>query len=74
MKTVYDLTKNETATIKKLHATGDLKSRLVTLGFHRGASITVQECTPGKQTMQVNVENMRLALRINEAKEIEVYE
>jgi ferrous iron transport protein A len=74
MKTVYDLVKQERATIKKLHATGDLKSRLLSLGFHKGAEISVTECTPSKQTIQVNVESMKLAIRMNEAKEIEVYE
>ena len=74
MKTVYDLIKAETATIKKLHATGDLKSRLLSLGFHKGAEIVINECSPTKQTIQVTVEKMKLAVRMNEAKEIEVYE
>ncbi len=74
MKTVYNLTSNESATIKKIHATGDLKSRLLSLGFHKGADITVKKCAPGKQTFQVLVGQMNMALRMNEAKEIEVYE
>lgn len=74
MKTVFNLIKSEQATIKKLHATGDLKSRLLSLGFHKGAEIKITECTPAKQTIQVMVENMKLAIRMNEAKEIEVYE
>jgi ferrous iron transport protein A len=74
MKTVYDLSKSESAIIKKIHASGDLKSRLLSLGFHKGAELSVTECTPAKQTIQVMVENMKLAIRMNEAKEIEVYE
>ena len=74
MKTVFNLMKSESATIKKLHATGDLKSRLLSLGFHKGAQIVITECSPSKQTIQVSVEHMKLAIRMNEAKEIEVYE
>lgn len=74
MKTVYNLVKSESAIIKKLHATGDLKSRLLSLGFHKGAEISINECTPSKQTIQVTVEKMKLAIRMNEAKEIEIYE
>lgn len=74
MKTVFNLIKDESATIKKIHATGDLKGRLLSLGFHKGAEITVKKCAPAKQTLQVLVGQMNLALRMNEAKEIEVYE
>ena len=74
MKTVYDLIKNQTATIRKIHAQGELKARLISLGFQKGAEIEVLECAPGKQTMQIKVDQMKLALRMNEAKEIEINE
>lgn len=72
MKTIYDLTRHDQATIKQVHAQGELKARLRALGIQKGARIEVLECAPAKQTMQIRVDTMKLALRMNEAKEIEI--
>lgn len=74
MKTVFDLEKNSIATIKKLHAEDELKSRLISLGIARGTEIKVLECAPAKQTMQILVGHTKLALRESEAKKIEINE
>ena len=74
MKSVIDMVKGERATIKKIHATGALKARFITLGIQKGADVIIEECAPAKQTLQVTVGTMTLALRHSEAKEIEVYE
>ncbi len=60
------------ATIKKLHATGALKQRLVSFGIMKGATITLMEYAPRKSTVEVKVGKMRLALRKEEAEMIEV--
>lgn len=72
MKTVFDLSKNETATIKKLHGSAALKMRLISLGVTPHAALTVLECAASKQTIQIEVGDVRLALRENEAKLVEV--
>ena len=74
MKTLYDLDRNDTAIIKKLHAVDALKARLISLGLAKGNSIAILECAPAKQTIQIEIGTMKLALRDTEAKMIEVYE
>ena len=74
MKTLYDLKKHESGRVKKLLATGDLKTRLLSFGIQKGATIEILECAPAKQTMQIKVDSMKLALRLNEAKEIAIDE
>ena len=59
-------------TIKKLHATGPLKQRLVSFGIMKGATVTLLEYAPRKSTVEVKVGKMRLALRKEEADMIEV--
>ncbi|KIM11517.1 MAG: hypothetical protein KU37_04740 [Sulfuricurvum sp. PC08-66] len=72
MKRLYDLSRNDTATIKKIHSNEALKLRLISLGITKGAQVTVLECSSTKQTMQIEIGTMRIALRDNEAMEIEV--
>ena len=74
MRTLYDLNRNDVAIIKKLHALDSLKARLISLGVTKGSEVKILECAPAKQTIQVQIGSMKLALRENEAKEIEINE
>ncbi|MCJ7764356.1 MAG: ferrous iron transport protein A [Thiovulaceae bacterium] len=58
--------------VVKLHASGPLKQRLISLGIMKGAKITLMEYAPRKSTVEVKVGKMRLALRKQEADFIEV--
>jgi len=72
MKILTDCPKGCETTIKKLHASGPLKQRLVSFGIMKGATITLLEYAPRKSTIEVKVGKMRLALRKEEADMIEI--
>jgi len=58
--------------IKKVHAKEPLKSRLLSMGITRGEKIKVLKHTLAKNTFEVEVNRVPIALREEEAKEIEV--
>ena len=60
------------AKVRKLHASGPLKQRLVSLGVMKGAVIDLLGYAPGHKTVEIKVGKMRLALRKEEAEMIEV--
>lgn len=61
-----------TARVVKVHATGALKQRLVSFGVRRGAKLQLLGFAPARSTVEIKVGRMRLALRSEEAKLIEV--
>jgi len=67
-----ELEKGQSATIRKISADQDLKNRLLSFGVLRGSNILVSECAPAKKTIKILVNNTMLALRLEEAKSIEV--
>jgi len=72
MNTLTNCPRGCSTTVKKLHATGPLKQRLVSFGIMKGANVTLLEYAPRKSTVEVKVGKMRLALRKEEADMIEV--
>lgn len=74
MHTLTDCAKGCTVTVVKLHADGPLKQRLVSFGVMKGAKIRVLGYSPAKSTVEIMIGRMRLALRKEEAKLIEVSE
>ena len=72
MKTLFNCKKDEKVKVAKLNATTDLKQRLISFGIIKGADIVVLEHAPRKKTIELKVGKMRLALRDEEAKSIEV--
>ncbi|NPA60220.1 MAG: ferrous iron transport protein A [Epsilonproteobacteria bacterium] len=74
MKRLLDCKKGCRAKIIKLHATTDLKQRLISFGIMKDATIEVLEHAPRKSTIEVKVGKMQIALRDKEAQEIEVVE
>ncbi|WP_457561266.1 FeoA family protein [Caminibacter sp.] len=67
-----ELQKGDVAVIKKIYAKEPLKSRLLAHGFARGERIKILEHTLAKNTFEVEINNTKVALREEEAREIEV--
>lgn len=60
------------AIVAKIHASGPLKQRLISLGIMKGASLSLLAYSIAKSTVEVKVGKMQLALRKEEAELIEV--
>jgi len=58
--------------IKKILAKEPLKSKLLSMGFSRGEMVKVLKYTLAKNTFDVDVNGINIALRNEEAKEIEI--
>ena len=71
-KTLIDCEKTCRVKVVKLNAKTDLKQRLISFGIMKDADIEVLEHAPGKSTIEIKVGKMRIALRAEEAKLIEV--
>lgn len=68
-KTIDRLSIGHSATIEKITASSELKSRLLSLGFIKGNTIRVINSSMAKDTLVVSVEDKsRYALRHEEAK------
>ncbi len=72
MQTLLDCHKACKVKVIKLNAKTDLKQRLISFGIMKEATIEVLEHAPAKSTIEVKVGKMRIALRAQEAKLIEV--
>ena len=62
----------ESGIIKKIYAKEPLKSKLLSMGFSRGERVKVLKHTLAKNTFDVDINGVNVALREEEAKEIEV--
>ena len=74
MKKLLECKKGEKVKVLKLDADYDLKQRLISFGVMKDAVIQVLEQAPRKKTIEVKVGKMRIALRAEEAKLVEVEE
>lgn len=74
MKTLSECSAGKRVSVVKLHAEGALKQRLISFGFMKGALIEVLAYSTAKSTVEVKIGKMRLALRKEEAKLVEVQE
>jgi len=72
MKTLLDCHKACKVKVVKLNTKGDLKQRLISFGIMKEAVVEVLEHAPAKSTIEIKVGKMRIALRAEEAKLIEV--
>jgi len=72
MKTLLDCHKACMVKVIKLNAKDDLKQRLISFGIMKESLIEVLEHAPAKSTIEIRVGKMRIALRAQEAKLIEV--
>jgi len=67
-----DLQKNETAIIKKIDCSSELKQRFYSFGIIKGATAKIETISLAKNTIEIIVEDTSIAIRIDEAKTIEV--
>ena len=67
-----ELSIGDEAVIKKIHAKEPLKSRLFAFGFAKGEKVKVLKHTLAKNTFDIEVANTNIALREEEAAQIEV--
>ena len=66
------ITKNQKALIKSIHAQNTLKKRLLSLGLGIGKEVEVVETSLQKNTIKLSLGYSSIALRFDEAKLIEV--
>ncbi len=62
----------ESGIIRKIYAKEPLKSKLLSMGFARGERVKVLKHTLAKNTFDVDINGVNVALRGEEAREIEV--
>ena len=67
-----ELRMGESGIIKKIHAKEPLKSKLLSMGFARGEKVKVLKHTLAKNTFDIDINGVNVALREEEAKEIEI--
>ena len=67
-----ELEKGQKAKIVRIDAENGLKNRLMSFGVIRGADLRVEECAPAKKTIKIAIDATMIALRLEEAQQIEV--
>lgn len=67
-----ELEKGECGKILKITSDSVLKSRFSSFGVTKGAIVYVIEQTISKNTIEIRIHNTKIALRIQEAKTIEI--
>lgn len=73
-KTLYDLDMGDTARIVRIHDRTplSLRRRLLDMGITKGAMLRVERHAPLGDPVQIFVKGYHLALRLSEARNIEV--
>ncbi|HKK46460.1 MAG TPA: FeoA family protein, partial [Balneolaceae bacterium] len=74
MKNVTQLKENEIAVVRKITAPEPLRSRLLGLGIIRGAHVRLKTHTLTKQTWEIEIDSTNVALRNEEAAQIQLRE
>ena len=72
MKTLKDVKAGETAVIKKLHAEGALKYRIMDIGMNEGTQELVKKSAPLGDPVRVRVKDNDIFIRKSDMKKIEV--
>ena len=67
-----DLSQNQSAIIKNIKCSDELKQRFYSFGIIKGTHITVEAISLAKNTMEINVEDTSIGIRVEEASQIEV--
>jgi Fe2+ transport system protein FeoA len=72
--TLFDLVSGDHARIVKIHGEGStgIRQRLLDMGVIRGTEIRVERHAPLGDPVEVTIKGYYLALRMSEAREIEV--
>lgn len=70
--TLDKLNIKESAIIKSINCESALKNRFYSFGIIRGSTITIEERTLTKSTIEIKINTTKVALRLKEASSIEV--
>ncbi len=73
-KTLFDLVTGDSARIVKIRGRGSksIRQRLLDMGVTRGTDVYVERHAPLGDPVEVSIKGYHLALRMKEAKEIEI--
>jgi len=72
MINLSDLQLNQKAIVLKVNCKDELKQRFYSFGLIKGASVLVEKISLAKNTIALLVDDTSIALRLEEAKQIEV--
>jgi ferrous iron transport protein A len=67
-----DLKKEQKAIIEKVDCNDELKQRFYSFGIFKGATVFVENISFARNTIEINVDDTSIALRVEEAKTITV--
>jgi ferrous iron transport protein A len=70
--TLNELKLNESAEIVAINCDNILKNRLYSFGIVKGSIVTIEGLTLTKSTIEIKVNQSKIALRLSEASKIEV--
>jgi ferrous iron transport protein A len=70
--TLNELKIKESAEIVSINCDRVLKNRLYSFGIIKGAIVKIEELTLTKSTIEIKINQSKIALRVNEAEKIEV--
>lgn len=68
------LGKGGSATIVAINATKELRARFISFGIVKEATVHAEQHTLARQTMEIRINNTRMALRHSEAMKVEISE
>ncbi len=72
MRTLRDVPMGEKAVVKRLHAQGAVRRRLMDMGLTRGAPVTVRKVAPLGDPLEVTIRGYELSLRKQDAASVEI--
>jgi len=74
MKTLFDLTTGQSARIKRIRGQGanGIRQRLLDMGVTKGTPVFVERHAPLGDPVEVAIKGYHLAVRMSEARNIEV--
>lgn len=72
MLTLDNLQKEQEAKVAEIHATKELKKRLLSFGVSKGALLKVKAFSPTRNSMTISINKTTMALRLDEAAQVEV--
>ena len=70
--TLNSLIKGQSALVIALNVDKALKNRFNSFGLTIGATVHVEQCTLTGQTMIIRIDKTHIALRLSEAKQVEI--
>ncbi|MBP9615612.1 MAG: ferrous iron transport protein A [Aliarcobacter sp.] len=70
--TLNELKIKESAEIISINCDNVLKNRLYSFGIIKGAIVKIEELTLTKSTIEIKINQSKIALRLSEAEKIEV--